>query len=103
MAGEPLFSADNAHAAGSGTPPHVRRDPGRYHGYFENRFGEQWVFVFDYAAGRGYLRGGDAGWDNVFVLPGDGTLPPDQLPVLNGEERRWLAACVRAAVRRKPG
>ena len=61
------------------------------------------MFVFDYAEDRGYLRGGDAGWDEVFVVPGDGTLPPDQLPVLNEEERQWLGACIGAALRRKPG
>jgi hypothetical protein len=46
---------------------------------------------------------GNAGWDNVFLLPGDGTLPTDQLPVLHEEERLWLAACFRATVQRKPG
>ncbi len=102
MAGEPLFSANNAHAARSGTPPQIQQEPGRYHGYFENRYGEQWLFVFDYAADQGYLRGGDAGWDNVFVLPGDGTFPAGQLPILNEEEQLWLRACVRAAQLRKP-
>src|SRR4051812_4773167 len=103
MAGEPLFSADNAHVPESGMPPYLRTDSSRYHGYFENRYGEQWVFVFDYAADRGHLRGGDTGWDHVFVLPGDSTLPPEQLPILNEEERLWLTACVQAAVKRKPG
>jgi hypothetical protein len=35
-----------------------------YFGYFENRYGEQFVFTFDRAAGTGTISGGDLGWDN---------------------------------------
>jgi hypothetical protein len=102
MAKKPLFSVTNVHTVGCGTPPHVRQEAGRYQGYFENRYGEQWIFIFDYATDQGYLRGGDTGWDTVYALPGDGTFPAGQLPILNEEEQLWLRACVRAAQLRKP-
>src|SRR5262249_37883631 len=38
-------------------------DSGLYYGYFENRYGEQFVFTFDRATGAGTVRGGDLGWD----------------------------------------
>ncbi len=101
MAGEPLFSVTNVHPAELGTPPQVHQEPNHYQGYFENRYGEQWLFVFDYAEDQGYLRGGDAGWDKIFVLTGDGKFPPDQLPLLNEEEQLWLRAYVRASLFQK--
>ncbi len=96
-------SATDAPPAALNLPPQFRRDHNLYYGYFENRYGQQWVYLFDYTADRGYLRGGNAGWDHVFVLPGDGTLPPEQLPPLGEPERLWLTACVQAAQLRKPG
>ncbi len=59
MAGEPLFSVTNVHPEELGTPPQVHQEPNHYQGYFENRYGEQWVFVFDHAENQDYLRGGD--------------------------------------------
>ena len=46
-------------------PPHRGRNtnnPGLYHGYFENCYGEQFVFTFDRATGNGTVSGGDLGW-----------------------------------------
>ena len=37
-------------------------NPGLYYGYFENRYGEQFVFTFDRATGTGTVSGGDLGW-----------------------------------------
>ena len=61
-----VFAAQNNHDPRCGPPPRLRNtaDPGLYHGYFENRFGEQFVFTFDRATGAGTVWGGDLGWDN---------------------------------------
>ncbi len=103
MTDEPRLSIPGLPPMERGLPPPFRREHNLYYGYFENRYGEQLVYIFDYTAGRGYLRGGDTGWDEVFVLPGEGSLPPDKLPALGEPERLWLTACVRAATLRKHG
>jgi len=66
------------------------------HGYFENAFGEQWVFTLDRTTRRAELRGGDIGWNTVHeVRDGEvGSL------VLGQEEAAWLGACWRAAMGR---
>ena len=38
--------------------------------YFENRAGEQWVFVYDRVGQTGELRGGDLDWDTVVPVRG---------------------------------
>jgi hypothetical protein len=59
-----VFVAQNTHDPICGRPPRLRNtaDPGLYHGYFENRYGEQFVFTFDRATGTGTVSGGDLGW-----------------------------------------
>jgi hypothetical protein len=59
-----VFVAHNNHDPRCGRPPRVRNtdNPGLYHGYFENRYGEQFVFTFDRATGTGTVSGGDLGW-----------------------------------------
>jgi hypothetical protein len=59
-----VFSAYNTHHARCGAPPCLRNidNPGLYRGYFENRYGEQFVFTFDRAMGTGVVSGGDLGW-----------------------------------------
>ena len=90
----PIFSVGNKHVAGSGQPPHFDGDAqGRYHGYFENEYGEQAVFVFDYETGMGTLWMGDAGWDNIIAVV-DGVA---QDLILNEAEVLWLQACWLAA------
>jgi hypothetical protein len=60
-----VFAAQNNHDPRCGSPPRLRNtaDPGLYYGYFENRYGEQFVFTFDRATGAGTVWGGDLGWD----------------------------------------
>ena len=60
-----VFAAQNNHDPSYGRPPRLRNtaDPGLYYGYFENRYGEQFVFTFDRATGAGMVAGGDLGWD----------------------------------------
>jgi hypothetical protein len=59
-----VFAAHNTHDPRCVRPPRVRNtdNPGLYHGYFENRYGEQFVFTFDRATGTGTVSGGDLGW-----------------------------------------
>jgi hypothetical protein len=59
-----VFSAHNTHHERCGAPPRLRNtdNPGLYYGYFENRYGEQFVFTFDRATGTGTVSGGDLGW-----------------------------------------
>ena len=57
--------AHNTHTPSCGLPPRVRTaaNPRLYHGYFENRYSEQFVFTFDRATGSGTVAGGDLSWD----------------------------------------
>jgi hypothetical protein len=68
-------------------------DDGRYLGYFENSYGEQWIFEYDYATESGVLRGGDVDWEPHKVGEGG------QVPGLNlgREEQAWVYACWLAA------
>src|SRR3954447_23875126 len=61
-----VFAAHNIHDVRCGSPPRLRNtdSPALYHGYFENRYGEQFVFTFDRATGTGTVAGGDLGWDD---------------------------------------
>jgi hypothetical protein len=60
-----VFAAHNTHDPRCGRPLGLRNttDPGLYYGYFENRYGEQFVFTFDRKRGTGTVSGGDLGWD----------------------------------------
>ncbi len=93
---DPLLTIHNLHAAGSGDPPIVSQQDGNtYIGYFENRHGEQWIFVCDRKTGESFLRGGDIGWNTRHpVVAGEvGDLN------LSDDERSWLSACVKATLR----
>jgi hypothetical protein len=58
-----VFAAYNNHDPSCGPPPRLRStDPRLYYGYFENRYGEQFVFTFERATGAGTVSGGDLGW-----------------------------------------
>ncbi|MGO9464350.1 MAG: hypothetical protein ACLQIB_52680 [Isosphaeraceae bacterium] len=61
-----VFAAQNIHSEPCGLPPRVRNADNLelYYGYFENGYGEQFVFTFDSTTGRGTVLGGDLGWDN---------------------------------------
>jgi len=89
-----LLAIYNQHSAECGTPPCLGNDSGdAYIGYFENPYGEQWVFTFDRDRGEAVLRGGDIGWGNSFrVRDGDA-----EGLNLTQEKSSWLRACWRAA------
>jgi hypothetical protein len=75
---------------GKGSGTNETRDT--YVGFFENRFGEQRVFVYDLKTKVGELRGGDIGWANVVPVR-DGKADV----VLGKAEGAWLLACWLAA------
>jgi hypothetical protein len=92
-----LFWVHNKHGSASGNSPHIdgtiRK---RYHSYFENGYGEQMVFVYDYEVNEGTLWHGDAGWEQAFrVVAGD---VPELL--LADDERLWLSTCWKSAIAR---
>lgn len=89
----PLLQITNHHTPACGNPPIVDGNANNtYIGYFENAFGEQWVFTRDRSSGVAILRGGDVGWNEQFdVTNGHADL------VLNPEERLWLQACLSAS------
>ena len=91
MPTEPIiFRVSNHHTPNCGRPPSVDGDAVEtYHGYFENRHGEQSLFVYDRAKGEGLLHCGDGGWEHPFRVV-DGR--PEGL-ILSKEERLWLESC----------
>jgi hypothetical protein len=88
-----FFRMSNAHGADCGDPPTITNESvNKYYGYFQNRYGEQWVFVYNPEKKTGELRGGDIGWDTVVGVV-DG-----RVEVLLGKaETAWLQACWQAA------
>jgi hypothetical protein len=123
-----VFAAHNHHDPRCGPPPRLRDtdNPGLYYGYFENRYGEQFIFTFDRATGTGTVSGGDLGWGDpkaftLGLLDGalrstedlaarvQGSDARSQLPVIDvalalgrltgltgKDEVDWLRACLAA-------
>jgi len=90
----PLLRIRNHHSLACGDPPIINgNDRNDYVGYFENAFGEQWVFSFDKATRRADLRGGDIGWNTVHEVR-EGKV---RELMLGREELAWLQACWKAA------
>ena len=77
-----VFAAHNNHDERCGRPPQLRNTDnlGLYYGYFENRYGEQYVFTFDRGTGTGMVSGGDLGWG----------YPP--LASASPRSSRWMSA-----------
>jgi hypothetical protein len=93
---KPLFTVSNHHTGNCGQPPGINGDrPNRYHGYFENALGEQFVFVYHRVTGKADLWCGDAGWEKPFAVANG---QPEGL-ILSPEEQTWLQACWSAAGR----
>jgi hypothetical protein len=91
---EPILTISNRHTAACGPPPALRNEsPVLYIGYFENRYGEQWIFTFDRETRQASVHGGDVGWATEHVVR-DGRV--DGL-LLAPEEAAWLQACWKAA------
>ena len=93
---KPLFTVSNQHTGSCGRPPAINGDgPNSYHGYFENTYGEQFVFVYNTETGKAELWCGDAGWEQPFAVVNG--LPRGL--ILSSEEQIWLAACLNAVSR----
>ncbi len=93
---EPLLRVLNHHAVACGDPPIVDgSDQNLYIGYFENDYGEQWIFTRDRTTGTATLRGGDIGWNSSI----DVTNGPAADLVLNHSELQWLESCLAASGR----
>ena len=91
---EPILTIYRYDAAGSGTPPAISNEASDlYIGYFENRYGEQWIFTFNRVTREAILRGADLDWGNTYPVH-DGRV--DGL-TLGPEESAWLTACWSAA------
>ena len=92
----PLFTVSNHHTGSCGRPPAINGDRANcYHGYFENTFGEQFVFVYDGDTGKAHLWCGDGGWEKPFPVVNG---LPEGL-ILSPEEQAWLQACWKGAGR----
>jgi len=91
---EPLLKIRNHHAVSSGDPPIIASEEAHcYIGYFENRFGEQWIFTVDRETRRATLQGGDAGWNSEHNVV-EGKVAD---LILGDDEQFWLRACWMAA------
>ena len=87
---EPLLRIRNHHTPECGDPPIANSDdPNIYIGYFENPYGEQWIFTYDRETAAAELRGGDIGW-NTTIPVRNGIA---QNVVLGEAEKNWLDAC----------
>ena len=70
----------------------IEERPGRYLAYFENKFGEQLVFVHDVGESDATVLLGDVGWEPRRVRDADGFSDVGDL-ILNDEERAFVNAC----------
>ena len=89
MDDEELKRLSNHHAS---LAPVIEERPGRYLGYFENKFGEQLVFVHDDGESDAVVLLGDLGWEPCRVSD-TGGLPDVGDVILNDEERAFVNAC----------
>ena len=80
--------------------PVIEQRPGRYLGYFENKFGEQVVFVHEDGEPDATVFLGDVDWEPHRVSDAGG-LPDAGDLVLNEEERAFVIACWIATARRR--
>jgi len=84
-----VMRVTNHHASAA---PVIEQRLGRYLGYFENKFGEQLVFVHEDGEPDATVFLGDVGWESRRVSDAGG-LPDAGDLVLNEEERAFLIAC----------
>jgi hypothetical protein len=88
--GERLLEIGNVHSADCGAPPSLDA-AGKYVGYFENGFCEQWVFVGDRKSCEAVVCGGDAGWSKQYKVSIQRPCPVGL--VLQEAEQIWLINC----------
>ena len=88
-----VLTVPNRHYDCCGKPPDLSAKAG-YTAYFENDYGEQIVFQYDYKSRKGTLWHGDYGWGEPVPVMGGGTTM-----VTSEEEREWLRLVWRVATR----
>jgi hypothetical protein len=86
---EELIRLSNRHASVAAV---IEERPGRYLAYFENKFGEQLVFVHDDGESDAAVLLGDVGWEPWRVSDAGGLADVGDL-ILNDEERAFVNAC----------
>lgn len=84
----------------SAAPVIEERSGRRYLGYFENKFGEQLVFVHDDGEPDATVFLGDVDWEPRRVTDAGG-LPDTGDLILNDEERAFVNACWLATASRR--
>ena len=84
-----LLRLTNHHSAAA---PSIQERPGRYLGYFVNKFGEQLVFVHDDGEADATVFHGDVDWEPRRIIDADG-LPDAGDLILNDEERTFVIGC----------
>ena len=82
--------------------PVIVERAGRYLGYFENKFGEQLVFVHEDGERDAVVLHGDVDWEPYRVTDAGG-LPDVGDLILSEEERIFLIACWIATAWRREG
>ena len=87
----------NHHASAA---PVIEQRLGRYLGYFENKFGEQLVFVHEDGEPDATVFLGDVDWEPRRVSDAGG-LPDAGDLILDEEERAFVMACWLATARRR--
>ena len=88
-----LFRVSNQHGPDAVQPPSIDGDdPATLCSTFQNRYGEQSLFVAREGAGQAELWCGDAGWGPYAVVDGRA-----EGLILASEELVWLRACWLAA------
>ena len=95
MSKQLLFQVTNHHGESHGIPPQIDEQtfPNVYRSYFENQYGEQAIFLYDYHQDRGTLYLGDAGWEDPYDVVA-GNVPE---LMLSHPEQAWLRACWEAS------
>jgi excisionase family DNA binding protein len=85
-----IFQVRNHQVESCGMPPHFDNPDGAYLSYYENRYGEQNIFVYNYQTKEAFLYMGDAGWERPRQVIEGGKVPG----LIYGEdEAMWLFAC----------
>ena len=79
-----VLTVPNGHVESCGKPPDLKAE-GCYTAYFENHYGEQLVFQYDYKEKKGTLWHGDYSWEHPVPVMGGGTTL-----TLSDEEKEWL-------------
>jgi len=88
-----VLTVPNCHYECCGKPPGLNSKDG-YTAYFENKYGDQMMFQYNYKTKKGTLWHGDYGWDHPVEVMGGGTTM-----IMGEEEQEWLRLVWRVATR----